>query len=261
MTPFYNSEDFMVFRRKCEKSNKFSNFSIYKANKIFYTVTEVMFVELLMKKIIEKTAKNMDIFKDGFPKAEEKGTYNLVSLNQWTNGFWPGILWLCYKYSKDEKFRNLAESLEKKLDELLFTRTMPQHDVGFVWLLTSGMNYKITQNDESKRRILQAADHLAARFNIKGNFIRAWDKEDTAGVAIIDCMLNIPILFLASEFTKDSRYAHIAKAHADKTLKYFIDEDGGVRHQCKFDGETGRLVEVRGGQGYSPESYWSRGAG
>ena len=28
---------------------------------------------------------------------------------EWTNGFWTGILWLAYEYTKDNKYKELAE--------------------------------------------------------------------------------------------------------------------------------------------------------
>lgn len=150
------------------------------------------------------------------------------------------------------------------LDITINQNTVPGHDVGFIWLLTSGQNYKLTKNPESKRRLMQMANYLAGRFNIVGNYIRAWDSEDGNDffpcLAIIDCTMNLPLLLWASKTTGDPRFAHIAKAHADTVLKHFIDNDGAVRHICKFNPENGEFVEALGGQGYAPNSAWSRGA-
>ena len=78
-------------------------------------------------------------------------------------------------------------------------------------------SYKLTGSEESKVRALKAANYLAARFNLKGQYIRAWNPwsegEDNAGLAIIDCAMNTPLLFLASEISGDPRYRHIAEAH------------------------------------------------
>ena len=103
------------------------------------------------------------------------------------------------------------------------------------------------------------ANILAGRFNIKGNFIRAWN-EDKYGWAIIDCLMNLPLLYWASEQINDPRYKHIAIAHTNTVLEYFIRPDGSVNHIVCFDKNTGEFVEVKGGQGYSPTSAWSRGA-
>ena len=45
---------------------------------------------------------------------------------------------------------------------------------------------------------------------------------ESAGLAIIDCMMNLPILFWASEVTGHPFYKRIAMMHADTTMKYFI---------------------------------------
>lgn len=216
------------------------------------------------EKIIEKTKRNAEIIKDSFPYNEADGKYQYAKLDAWTNGFWPGLLWQVYDICGDEDLKNIARKCEEKLDAVINSNTVPGHDVGFVWLLTSGQNYKITKNEDSKRRLMQMAVCLAGRFNIAGNYIRAWDCEDGndffPGLAIIDCMMNLPLLLWASKTTGDPRFSHIAKAHADTVLKYFIDKDGAVRHICKFDPQTGRFLEALGGQGFSPESAWSRGA-
>lgn len=215
----------------------------------------------ILNKIIEKEKKNADKIGTNFPHNEIDGVYQYAPLDEWTNGYWSGMLWQLYLESGYDKFREIAEKQEEMLDEIITYDRLPAHDVGFVWLLTAGQHYKYNQNEQSRRRLLQMANNLAGRFNICGNFIRAWNGQEVKGYAIIDCMMNIPLLFLASEMIGDPRFAHIAKAHADTVLKYFIDDDGAVRHICNFDPATGNFIEALGGQGYAPDSSWSRGAG
>lgn len=216
----------------------------------------------LLGKIIKKQKINIAKTGADFPYNDVSGKFEIAPISSWTNGFYPGILWLSYFASGDEAFKNVAVLLEEKLDIIIESFKLPAHDVGFVWLLTSGIHYKLNKNDKSKMRLLKMANYLASRFNIKGQFIRAWDGEweKASGVAIIDCMMNIPLLLWASKETKDPRFSHIAKAHADTTIKYFIDRDGAVRHQCFFNPENGEFIEALGGQGYSQTSAWSRGA-
>ena len=105
---------------------------------------------------------------------------------------------------------------------------------------------------------------LAGRFNPNGDYIVAWSTnaamgEDTRGFAIIDCLLNLPLLYWASEETKDPRYASIAKRHAYMAEKEFFKPDGSVYHIVDFDCETGKVKGYPQGQGYSSGSSWSRG--
>lgn len=215
--------------------------------------------EQIWQKIIKKLEVTSKEIGAEFPHASKEGKYDNQNIFWWTNGFWSGILWLAYRETKNEAYRKIAEECELKLDKALEEYSGLHHDVGFMWIPTAIANYKITGNEVSKRRALHAANLLAGRFNIKGNFIRAWNKENY-GWAIIDCMMNIPLLYWAAEQSQDSRYRHIAMAHADMALEQFIRPDGSVNHIVCFDKDTGEFMEVKGGQGYSPTSAWSRGA-
>ena len=107
-----------------------------------------------------------------------------------------------------------------------------------------------------------AAGNMAGRFNLAGNFIRAWnnwDDVDRRGFAIIDCMMNLPLLYWASEETTDPRFKMMAVAHADTAMKTFVREDGSVNHIVVFDPFTGKMVENLGGQGDGEGSAWTRG--
>ncbi len=181
----------------------------------------------------------------------------------WTAGFWPGQLWLLYQDTKDEAIRNIAEECERHLDQVITDFIHLDHDIGFMWTLTSVARYKLLGKEDSRRRALLAANLLMGRFNVNGNYIRAWNPwfegDENTGYAIIDCAMNLSLLFWASEQTGDPRYKAVAMRHADVILAHFIEEDGSVHHIVHFDPETGERRAFLGGQGYAADSAWSRG--
>ncbi|WP_199615896.1 glycoside hydrolase family 88 protein [Paenibacillus alkalitolerans] len=215
-------------------------------------------------KTAEKVSKTSRRIGSGFPHASVNGKYVLEPAHWWTAGFWPGLLWLVYRDTKDTALKTIAEECEAKLDQVIADYYRLDHDIGFMWTLTSVARYKLLGEEESKRRALLAANLLSARFNIKGRYIRAWNPwrpgEDNSGWAIIDCMMNLPLLYWASSVTGDPRFKHIAVEHSDTVLTHFIRPDGSVNHIVVFDPATGEKIGVNGGQGYSAESAWSRGA-
>lgn len=214
-------------------------------------------------KALEKTRSNSRRIGTGFPHASQDGKYVLEAPHWWTAGFWPGMLWQFYAESGDESLRAIAEECERRLDGVLDGYVKLDHDLGFMWLLTSVASFKLTGAEASRIRALKAANYLAARFNLQGRYIRAWNPwsegEDNRGIAIIDCCMNTSLLFWASGATGDPRYRHIAEAHMDTVLEHFIRPDGSVYHIVNFKPETGEVAEKLGGQGYAPESAWSRG--
>ena len=175
----------------------------------------------------------------------------------WTNGFWPAEMWQMYLHTGEAAYRAEAERAEEMLDAAFDEFDHLHHDVGFMWLISSGVNFRLTGNDSSRRRTLRAANMLAGRFNPAG-FIRAWN-DDKTGWAIIDCMMNLNLLYWASEYTGDPRFRKIAMAHADTALRTFLREDGSVEHIVCFDPETGAVADKLAGQGCARGSAWSRG--
>ena len=176
----------------------------------------------------------------------------------WTNGFWPATMLRMYLLAGGERYLIEARHAEAMLDEALRHPKDLHHDVGFMWNISSGVHYRLTGDETSLRRWLQAADLLAARYNPNG-FLRAWNGPDQAGWAIIDSMMNIPLLYRISDFTNDPRYGLIARRHADTTLRHFLREDGSCNHIVIFDPHTGEPLATPAGQGVAPGSSWSRG--
>lgn len=175
----------------------------------------------------------------------------------WTNGFWAGEMWAMYRMTGLQAYKAEAEHAEQMLDNAFRDYDHLHHDVGFMWLLSSGVNFRMTGNDMSRKRTLLAANLLAGRFNPSG-FIRAWN-DDCVGWAIIDCMMNLNLLYWASEYTGDPRFRKIAMTHADTAMKHFVRADGSCNHIVVFDPETMEIREIPAGQGYASGSSWSRG--
>ena len=222
------------------------------------------------KWIDEAFARACEKFARGARKAAEQGIIPYMADGDhyagapfdgnswWTGGFWPGMMWQLYAATGEEGFREEALRVEELLTREFRTFDLLNHDVGFMYLLSTGAHYRLTGDAQARTDTLHAATLLAGRFNPVG-FIRAWPGEDRTGYAIIDCMMNLCLLHWASEQTKDPRFEAIAKIHADTTMREFLREDGSSCHIVIFDSKTGKALERPGGQGYAPGSSWSRG--
>ena len=195
---------------------------------------------------------------DYIPYSTENGQWKPVHIHWWTNGFWPATMWQMYLATKDELYRDEAIRAEKMLDVNLEDFEGLSHDVGFMWLIQSGVRYALEGNKDSYARTMKAAQHLACRYNPNG-FIRAWNGEGREGWAIVDCMMNLPLLYWASEVSGDPRFRLIAMKHADTAMDVFVRPDGSCNHIIIFDAETGEVLDNPGGQGYESGSSWSRG--
>lgn len=220
----------------------------------------------ILDKIVLKVSAEADRLGEKIPYIpDENGFYTDTGGSYWwTNGFWAGMLWQLYNAAGKELFRQTAELSENRMDKYFEDFVNLDHDVGFLWLHTAGANYRLTKNERSRRRLLHAAAILAGRYNPDLKMIRSWDGQwisgfDTAGAAIVDNMMNLPLLYLATEITGDPRFKSIAVNHADTMLEYMLRPDGSTNHQIVFDVNTGELIGTPGGQGYESGSSWSRG--
>ena len=180
------------------------------------------------------------------------------------SGFWSGILWLSYELTGDEKYKNAAlaqiDSYYVRIKDKL---GILGHDVGFLYSLSCVAAYKLTGDMKAREAALMAADHLRSRFHEKGQFIQAWGQmlDKNAYRLIVDCLLNIPILYWASEETGDDSYKNVAYTHFRTTVDVAIREDASHFHTFYFDPETGLPLKGVTKQGRDDNSCWSRGAG
>lgn len=226
-------------------------------------------IEGLFQKMERKFEAECRRMGDKIPYRAEDGIYKTdyakKDIYWWTNGFWPGILWKMYHVTGKDLYRLSAEQAEKTLDRALHGFIGLHHDTGFMWLHSAVADYRLTGSKEARVRGLTATSVLAGRYNPKGQYLRAWNPEcveegqDCTGWIIADSMMNIPLLYWASEELKDPRFYYIAKSHADTVRRTLVREDGSCGHIACLNPDTGELEEIQAGQGYSDTSSWSRG--
>ena len=221
------------------------------------------------EEIYEKLEKKLEAecrrMGNKIPYIVKNGSYhNMVEEDPfwWTNGFWAGMLWQMYHAGENSVFRECAEQSEEVMARALEGFTGLHHDVGFQFLLTSAANYRMTGNEKARIQALHAAALLAGRFNPAGGFIRAWNKKngnDMTGWIIIDCLMNLPLLYFAAEELSDPRFSEIANRHADIAMKVLQRPDGSCNHIAILNPMTGEVEKLPAGQGYAEGSSWSRG--
>ncbi len=225
------------------------------------------FIDETFSKIDKKLSKTTVKYKDKIPYSQrEDGTFDDYAHcpSMWTNGFWGGLNMLMYEYTKNEDYLQTALTSEKLMDKAFSKVEELNHDVGFMWHVLSGANYKINGDKESRNRNLLVAMLLASRYEADAKYIRCWNGpwrgEDTSRFSIIDCMMNLPLLYWASKELNDDRFYRIAVHHADMAQKYHVRADGSVNHIVIHDlDKPDTVIGTHGGQGYKEGSSWSRG--
>lgn len=213
--------------------------------------------------------KNLPEFTDKFQKAySEGGFYQPTENRDWTTGFWTGEIWLSYEYRKEkgetaaEKLKNAGEiQIDSFLNRIDNKIEVDHHDMGFLYSPSCVAGYKLTGSRKGREAAIKAADQLITRFHPVGAFIQAWGPMDTPENyrLIIDCLLNLPLLYWASEETGDGKYRDIAEKHIHTAIKNVIREDYSTWHTFFFDMKTGEPDHGATCQGYRDGSAWARG--
>lgn len=221
----------------------------------------------MVKDALDKAVKvvktNLPEFTSHFQSSNSfDGFYEPTENVEWTTGFWTGVIWLAYEHTGDEGLKEAAlvhvESFLTRIQEKI---DVNHHDMGFLFSLSCVAAYKLTGNQHAKEAALLAADHLAERYRETGKFLQAWGNVGQASEyrLIIDCLLNLPILYWATEVTGDSSYAEKAENHIKTAMKCVLRPDDSTYHTHFIDMETGEPTHGVTHQGNRNDSAWARG--
>lgn len=205
-----------------------------------------------------KTAKGNKVNPRSIDK---EGNLVLVGPKDWCSGFFAGTLWQMYQYSHMQFWRENAVSNTWLIESAKWHKGT--HDLGFMIGDSFGKAYQLTGEQSYRDVMLQAARTLCTRYSPKVGCIRSWDHNADRWTfpVIIDNMMNLEILFEAYKLTGDKSFYDIAVSHANVTMKNHFRDDYSSYHVVDYDPVTGTVRSRVTHQGYSDDSFWSRGQG
>lgn len=213
---------------------------------------------------LEKIENSIPMLED-FPDRCHGSTWTLVRQSKlssnWVDGFWVGQLWLAYAYTKDPKFETAAREWTERVAWL--KTTLGTHDLGFIFYLSNVLGAYATGDESLFENAMTAAETFTQRWNPRGEYLLAWGNVHGTprqrGQINIDLMMNLSLLFWASDYSGDSNFARIATRHARTTRLVLIRPDDSTVHVADFNPDTGAYLRPETLQGLSHASCWSRG--
>lgn len=213
-------------------------------------------------KVVESHAHNAlyKVLEAGkLPRSEERG---LQPVTDWTSGFYPGILWYLYEYTRDPYWCANAEAVTHLLENEQYNEN--DHDIGFRIGCSYGKGYELTRKKEYEKVIIQSARSLSTRFNEKIGIIQSWnadERRDWKCPVIIDNMMNLELLYTGAQLSGNKEFERIALKHAETTLENHFRADYSCPHVVDYDPQSGKMRRMDFNNGYSDpqKAAWSRG--
>ncbi len=199
-----------------------------------------------------------------FPSTYKDGEIVFVPDRDWVSGFFAGTLWYMYELTGNEEYAVHAQKQTEALHRIQYLTS--HHDVGFMIYDSYGNGLRLKNIPGYDTVVVNTARSLATRFRPKAGIIQSWNADGGwqkergwKCPVIIDNMMNLELLFRASEITGDPSFREIAISHADKTIENHFRSDYSTYHVVDYDPETGAVRSRETAQGADNESRWARG--
>lgn len=192
------------------------------------------------------------------PPKEKLGTRRNCNIYDWTSGFFPGSLWYAYELTGDADLKNEAIDYTNRMFPI--SKYKDNHDIGFMINCSYGNAMRLAPNDSIMDVIVETAENLCSRFNVQIGCIRSWDFGHWNYPVIIDNIMNLDLLFNATNLTGNQKYKQVAIKHAYTTMKHHFRPDFTSFHVVSYNDDGS--VELKGThQGKNDDSAWARGQG
>ena len=197
---------------------------------------------------------------NAFPHVTNDGDWLVSEHARWTGGFFVGMLWLAGALRDDPSILNTARSWALRLAPRATDCTT--HDMGFLFEPSCVRGHNIKVDEQLRSLAISAGQSLASRFVPKGRYIPAWDPsegQEYLALAIVDTVMNLPIVYWAANEINDSRMREIAVQTAETIRTQHIRPDGATYHVVDHDPDTGEVTHRGTHQGRHDNSCWTRG--
>ena len=198
------------------------------------------------------------------PSTYRDGAVKFVPQRDWVSGFFAGSLWRMYELTGDEKWAEAAQRHTENLHEIQYLTS--HHDVGFMIGSSYGNGRRLKEIGGYDTVLVNTAKSLCTRYRPKAGVLQSWNADKGWQAqrgwkcpVIIDNMMNLELLFWASQISGNESFREVAISHANQTLEHHYRGDFSTWHVVDYDPETGAVRGKCTAQGAADESAWARG--
>lgn len=190
----------------------------------------------------------------------QTGAWQVTYIGDWTNGAWPGLLWLSGRVTSDPALTAAAATWSSKLLPVAEAQTAFK---GFTFYYGSTLGALTAGNGPAAELSITCANHLTAMFDEKLGLIplgtEAQEHSDVGPAdSSIDSLQASPLLLWAAAQQNDDRQRAIALRHTRRVLANHLRSDGSIIQSSSLDPETGSVIRTHTHKGYSDTSVWAR---
>jgi hypothetical protein len=183
----------------------------------------------------------------GYP-SQPNWNISLSILHTFTDGFFSGIFWNLLEINATQQLLKMATDLTLPLAPNANVTTT--HDIGFVIMSSFGHGYRLFKIPEYLQIMITGAGSLSTRYSPIVRCTRSWDRKDNEGfLVIIDNMMNLELLFEASNLTNNQTYYDMAWQHTNRTMYEHFRPDNSTYHVVEYNETDGSVIRKYTAQG------------
>ena len=212
----------------------------------------------IFQKGLEKIAFMQENLHGNFPHITEKGKWHTNANGHWTGGFWTGLLWFkaLYTQNNTEQKATALKQVKKLAVRMNDNKT---HDMGFIFGPSCVLGNHIEPDEQLVDMAIAGAHNMEDLFEEKTGLILAWDEPGYEGVAIVDTIMNVPLMIRAAKQQSNNKLYDKGITVADHIRKNHIRDDHSIYHVVRWDTKTYQIAERSTHQGFGADTCWSRG--
>lgn len=214
--------------------------------------------EDVYRKGLEKVTRMEKNFGGDFPHITEKGKWLTNTNGHWTGGFWTALLWLRALHQPGNgALKTVALQQARKLE--IRTKDNKTHDMGFIFGPSCVFGNHIVPDEHLVRMALAGAHNLETLYEEKVRLCLAWDEPGYEGTAIVDTIMNLPIMVWAAQYEGNRSMRNKAIAAANRIMEVHLRNDYSTYHVVRWDTRIFEITQQTTHQGFSADTCWSRG--
>jgi unsaturated chondroitin disaccharide hydrolase len=212
----------------------------------------------IFQKGLEKIAFMQENLHGDFPHITEKGKWHTNANGHWTGGFWTGLLWLKALYTENNSDqKTIALHQVKKLAVRM--NDNKTHDMGFIFGPSCVFGNHIEPDEKLVEMAIAGAHNMEDLFEEKTGLVLAWDEPGYEGVAIVDTIMNVPLMIWTAGQENNKTLYNKGITVANHIRGNHIRNDNSIYHVVRWDTQTYQIAERSTHQGFSADTCWSRG--